>query len=122
MLALRVLMALIASLILFLDLCLELLTGPFPCSRENMLVFRGSQRSFGAYLIVELDCGSPGCTDVSYGSSLYGGNLSTGLVIGCVLGAFVGFCNPDGRVEESRPVPVTVVVVMSQSAVSASCP
>lgn len=112
-------MVLIASLILFLGLCLEFLAGPFPGSREKMLGFRGSQTPFGAYLTV--DCGSPGFTDGSYGSSLYGGNLSTGLVIGCVLDAFVGVCNSDGRVEERRPVPVTVVVVMSQNSVSASC-
>lgn len=113
-------MVLIASLILFLGLCLEFLTGPFPCSREKTPAFLGSQRSFGVYLMVEVACGSPGFPTVSYVSSVNGGNLSTGLVIGCVLDIFVGVCNSNGRVEERRPVPVTVAVVMSQSSISAA--
>lgn len=105
---------LIASLMLFLDLCFEILEDPFPCSREKALAFRGSQRSCGVYLTVELDCGSSGAAAVS---SLNGGNLSIGLVIDCELDAFVGVCNSDGRIEERRPAPVTMVVVMSQNAV-----
>lgn len=70
--------------------------------------------------MVELDCGSPCPAAVSYGSSLKGGNLSIGLVMDCEIDVFAGICNSGGRVEERRPVPVTTVVVMSQSAVFAT--
>lgn len=103
---------------LFLGLCFETLVDPFPCSRVNAPPFRDSQRSRGAYLLVEL-CGSPCPAGVSNGSSLKGGNLSIGLVM-CEIDVFAGICNSDGRVEERRPVPVITVVVMSQSAVFAN--
>lgn len=110
-LALRVLIVLIASLILFLGRCFGFLIDPFICPREKGPVFRGSQGSFGT-LRMGLGCGSPACGSVSYASSLNSGNLSIGLAIGCELDVFVGGCHSGCSIEERRPVPVTVVVLI----------
>lgn len=99
---------------LFLGLCFEALVDPFPCSREKAPAFRGSQRSCGVYLTVELECGPSGSAIVSCDSSLNDGNLSIGLVIDCELDAFVGVCKSDFCIGERRSVPVTVVAIMSQ--------
>jgi hypothetical protein len=106
-------MVLIASLMLFLGLCFECLMGPLVWSEERSFPLRGSQRSFGAYLIVEFEWVSLGSAAVSYRSFLNCGNLSIGLeVIDCEVEATVGVCNSDCRMEARRPVPVTMVVVI----------
>lgn len=110
-LAFRVRIVLIASLILFLDLCFGILIDPFICPRGKGPVLRGSHGSFGACRM-GLVWGSPEGATVSWVSSLKSGNLSIGLAICCELDAFVGVCHCGSRIEERRPVPVTVVVLI----------
>lgn len=113
-LALRVRIVLIASLILFLDLCFGFLSDPFAKSRFAKPAFLGTQRLFGVYGGVGFASGSY-VFGVSESSSPNAGNLSTGLVKNCVFGALVGICNSVGCNEERRPVPVVIAVVISQS-------
>lgn len=104
MLAFRVRIVLIVSLMLLRGRCLE---GVLASHAKCVLgALRACHRSSGP------DCPMPFGT-VSRASSTYEGNLSNGL---CGLGALLLFCGQFGwigcRMDARRPVPVTVVVLI----------
>ena len=116
----RLLMVLKASLTLFLVRVLGTLMEPLLCSQDEVPTLRPSQLLFGWNLYGgggfedwRWSLLSEGSADTEYScSSLNVGNLSSGLLMGS---AFAVTCNSGCREEDRRRVPVTMVVVMTET-------
>jgi hypothetical protein len=89
MLAFRALMVVIASLMLFRGRCFEP-PDPFTWSQEMRPGFRGCDRSLGPYLAGEATYEASDSVATPCDSSTKVGNLSSGELMDCGLGVFVG--------------------------------